>query len=688
MACRRFIGVFLLGVVWAGFPAVRAASGQNRAGRSVIQPPPDPTILVALPGAEHPLFWLTEGRSQGSSSSSPSSFDAGFYDLNLRVELSPNWLVGRVGVFGTATTTMSELTLDLDSAMRVDSVHSGAGERLTFSHQADGLVITLPSARAAGQPVGVTVFYQGLPEGGALGGFVFDDLANGSPVVWSLSEPYSARTWWPSQDHPSDKADSVWVTVDAPRPMTVGSNGLAEEVQDLPGDYRRFVWRHRYPIATYLVSVAIAEYDVHEQDYLRPPGLAAQLGPLTLPLIHYSYAGNGAFLGSHPQFGFQYITEILPVLEGWFGAYPFAREKYGHAQFTFGGAMEHQTLSSMTTNYRGTMAHELAHQWFGDMISPRTWPHLWLNEGFATYGELAYWKESEFEGVYDQIFDIYFNRALEASGTVVVQDTTDVLDMFAHSRVYSKGWMVLRMLEGLIGEEDFRQVLRSYAEDPALQHGTATTADFQRIAEEVSGIDLQRFFSQWLTNGTGHPVYEATWGYRAEAGAWHIDLTLTQTQSETQSNTPVFEMPVWLHVETRGGPEDLLVFNGARTQRYSLRTAAEPISLAVDPDRWILRGPDVKTTGVVQGEEFPRLPALSLYPNPAVDRLTLESSDPIPFLARVLDALGREVARVSMPAFGRVTIPLTGLASGVYAVQRLDPNSAQASTHLFLHRSR
>jgi aminopeptidase N len=688
MRGRRFIGALLLAAVWAGAPQARTANGQNRSRMSAIQPPSDPKELVAFPGAEHRAFGLPEGPFPRKYSVASSLFDAGFYDLNLRVELSPNWLTGRVGILGTAKSTMSELTLDLDSAMRVDSVHSDNGARLSFNHQADVLTITLPGARTAGQSVGVTVFYQGLPEEGGLGGFVFDELANGSPVVWSLSEPYSARTWWPSQDHPSDKADSVWVTVDVPRPLTVGSNGLAEEVQDLAGGFRRFTWRHRYPIATYLVSVAIAEYDVQEQEYLRPPRLATGLGPLTLPLVHYSYAGNGAFLGSHPQFGFQYITEILPVLESLFGAYPFAREKYGHAQFTAGGAMENQTLSSTTTNYRGTMAHELAHQWFGDMISPRTWPHLWLNEGFATYGELAYWKASEFGGVYDEIFDIYFDRALAASGTVVVQDTTDVLDMFAHSRVYSKGWMVLRMLEGLIGEEDFRKVLMSYAGDTALQHGTATTADLQRIAEGVSGIDLQRFFSQWLTNGTGHPIYEATWGSRAQAGAWAIDLTLTQTQTEPQSNTPVFEMPLWVHVETRDGPEDLLVFNGARTQRYSLRTAAEPVSLTVDPDRWILRGPEVKTTGVVQGEELPPLPALSLYPNPAIDRLTLESSDPLPLLARVLDALGREVARIRIPAGGTVTLSLAGLPAGVYAVQPLDSNSRRASTYLFLYQPR
>jgi aminopeptidase N len=628
--------------------------------------------LVALPGSDHPHRVPLRG---GSSVASPD-FDATYYDLQLRIELNPNNLVGTVRVQGVALATMTQLVLDFDDAMRVEGVLSSAGSSLSSSHQGSALTINLPAPVSPGERVDVTIYYEGLPVGTGLGGFVFDTLTNGKPAIWSLSEPYAARTWWPSRDHPSDKADSVDVAIEVPMPLTAASNGLLTGTETLSGGYRRFSFSHRYPIATYLVSVAAAEYDIDEHVYTRPPGLAHGLGDLELPLVHYSFAGNGAFIGSHPQYGFQYITDIFPVLEDWFGAYPFAREKYGHAQFTYGGAMEHQTLSSMTTTYQGTMAHELAHQWFGDSISPDAWPHLWLNEGFATFGELAYWKESQFEGVYEQIFDIYYDRALTAEGTLVVQDTTDVLDMFAHSRVYAKGWMVLRMLRGVVGEFAFREVIKAYAADPRYQYGTASTEDFQALIESVSGQDLQYFFDQWVSVGDGYPTYSAAWGKREAGTNWEVELTLDQATSGSWS---LFQMPVSIEVETSGGPQAFQIFNQWPSETVFFTVADEPTGITVDPDRWILRSPDVQVTSNEQSAELPAQSALVLYPNPTTDWLVVESTFPVQRRAELVDALGRVVSVHHLQS-GPNRLSVSDLPSGFYGLR---PESGK--TYTFLH---
>ncbi|MBO6574652.1 MAG: T9SS type A sorting domain-containing protein [Rhodothermales bacterium] len=621
---------------------------------------------VAWPAAEHKHAVRTSALP-GSRAS--TSFDAVHYGLDFEISLTPNYLLGVAVVTGRALDSMSELALDLDENMQVDSVTTAAGEHLTFSHADQTLRIQLATPAAAGEMVRVTVHYQGLPRESGLAGFVFTEVS-GNPAVWTLSEPYGARTWWPGRDHPSDKADSVSLAITVPKPMTAASNGLLIGTDDL-GDRRRFRWEHSYPIASYLVSIAAGVYDINYQIYDRPPDLAHDLGPLSLPMEHYSYAGNGAFEGNHPQFGFRFIQDIFPVMERWFGPYPFAREKYGHAQFTYGGAMEHQTLSSMTTNYQGTMAHELAHQWFGDKISPGSWRDLWLNEGFATFGELAYWKESAFPEVYQQVFDIYYNRALEAQGTLVVQDTVDVTGMFAHSRVYSKGWMVLRMLRGMLGEFQFAALMRAWADDPQAGFGVASTSDFQRVAETVSGLDLGTFFRQWVTEGTGFPVYAIRWGKRADVNGWVTEVTVEQTQPE-----PVFQMPLDLRVGSGSDSENVIVFNQSRLATYFVRTDFEPATVELDPERWVLRAPEVLVTGLESAPKPSEL--LSVYPNPARSRIHVHAAEPRSVI-ELVDGLGRVIRRERGNASGQVQLDVSGLPPGVYAVR------TSRGTRLFVH---
>lgn len=665
------IGLMAALALWFGLTPPAAAQSNRTLTGSAISPPTDVREVVALPGSDHPHRVFS---SVTHSVASPG-FDATYYDLQLRIELNPNNLVGTVRVRGIARIAMSQLVLDFESGMRVEGVLDETGQPLASSHQNNALSISLAGAAAAGDTVDVTIYYEGLPVAAGLAGFVFDTLQNGKPAIWSLSEPYSARTWWPSRDHPNDKADSVDVRIEVPQPLTAASNGLLQQVEDVSGGYRRFTFHHRYPIATYLVSVAVSEYDVDQQTYLRPPALAQDLGSLELPLIHYSFAGNGAFEGSHPQFGFKYITDIFPVLERWFGPYPFANEQYGHAQFTFGGAMEHQTLSSMTSTYQGTMAHELAHQWFGDSVSPESWRHLWLNEGFATFGELAYWAESGFPEVHDQVFDIYYKRALQAEGTLVLQDTTDVLEMFSHSRVYSKGWMVLRMLRGIVGEVPFRQILQAFAADPRFSYGNASTADFAALAETISGQSLGYFFEQWVTEGVGFPTYSATWGKRPAGSIWDVEVTLEQTGDGT------FQMPIWIEVQTSSEDQQFLVFNQLDRETFVFSVRGEPTGVSIDPDRWVLRSEEVVVTSLEPAAELPGARGLQLYPVPATGWISIESDHVGTISVELVDGLGRIVGHRTLHP-GTSRWPLDGLAAGLYGLR-----TEAGVTHTFILRN-
>ncbi|HKW15192.1 MAG TPA: M1 family metallopeptidase, partial [Candidatus Krumholzibacteria bacterium] len=502
-----------------------------------------------------------------------ANFDATFYHLDLNIPMVNDSIIGVVRVEGrVVNAALSQLTLDLAPSMHVTSVSAAAGGALAFSHPkgSAALHITLPGSQAVGTLVAVDIRYRGVPVETDFGNFTFGTKCrnNVPPCVdtmrlaWSLSEPYGSREWWPCKDHPSDKADSVRVTVTVPSIYRVGSNGLLVG-ETVNGPNTTYDWLSHYPIASYLVSVAVGEYLRYQDTYVRPASLEADYGPLSLPLDHLVYNDITHNLPS----GWALTADALEVEEGWFGPYPFANEKYGHSEFTFAGGMEHQTMTSIGSGSIAVVSHELGHQWYGDNISPKRWAHLWLNEGFATYAELLYWqaRESAFPGTYEAVRDAYYLNARKAVGTLVLQDTTSVQDMFDGNRVYAKGAMVLDMLRYVTGDVKFKQIMQKYATDPKVHYGTAVTADFQRVAETESGMDLDSFFHQWVTNGTGFPRYAADTSWKSAGGGnYNVTVTLQQQQTSSQSNINIFRMPVEIVVYTMSAADTIVEIHRER----------------------------------------------------------------------------------------------------------------------------
>jgi aminopeptidase N len=374
------------------------------------------------------------------------------------------------------------------------------------------------------------------------------------------------------------------------------------------------------------------------------------------------------------------VGDMIEVFEEWYGPYPFADEKYGHAETTFGGGMEHQTMSSMGASTVGLVSHELAHQWFGDEISPRTWPHLWLNEGFATFSELVYWEEraATYPGTYENYLTSRYNTAKSASGTLVLEDTTSVNYMFSYSRVYAKGAVVLNMLRYVIGDSLFKATLRTYAADAQVEYGVASTNDFKRVAETVSGIDLDSFFDQWVVTGTGYPTYQLNSFWQPSAGGYTVWASVLQTQVMPQSNVYAFEMPLVIAVQTTAGEERFLVYNDQRTQNYQLFVSSEPTTVTIDPDKAILRTDNV-ATGMADNTPLP-YPIRSLSPNPVSESMRLEFSVSGEVFLEVYDVAGRRVMdEVVFTSRGGVTVlDTSNLSSGVYFL-RTTTATAQAT---------
>ncbi|HEX5131107.1 MAG TPA: M1 family aminopeptidase [Candidatus Krumholzibacteria bacterium] len=613
--------------------------------------------------------------ARAAASAASANFDVTYYHLDLLPDLAADSIAGVVRVAGRATgSPLTILSLDLAASMHVTAVSLSDGTPLSFTHPAAVLNITLPAPVAVGAAVAVDVTYSGRPVVDGFGNFVFgkrtdqNGTPNVQPFAWSLSEPYGAREWWPCKDHPSDKADSVRVTVTVPDGFRVGSQGLLESETSALG-MTTYDWVSHYPISNYLISVAIGDYVRYQDTYVRPDTLATRYGALALPLDHLVYNDTNSQLPG----GWSDVGGMLTVFEDWFGPYPFANEKYGHAEFTFGGGMEHQTMSSMGTSAPGVVAHELAHQWYGDSISPQTWPHIWLNEGFATYAEYIYWTgcancDSLYPGVADAVLSARYTSALRATGTLVVADTSSVNNLFDPNRVYAKGSMVLHMLRYVVGDATFRDILEAWAAEPSVRYGVATTADFQRVAETISGLDLDTFFRQWVTEGTGYPSYRTSAQWEKQGNNYRVWVSVAQTQPPSQSNTPVFEMPLDILVTTTGGGETFRVMNDRKSQVFEVVVASQPSRVILDPDSWVLHAP-VDTVSTAKVPAYPAVLALS--PNPARNAVLVQFSPGGSGTTSldIFDVRGRRVHTQTAPAASGVafaTVDTSRLASGVY----------------------
>jgi aminopeptidase N len=418
------------------------------------------------------------------------------------------------------------------------------------------------------------IFYRGLPVPTGYGSFVFGTNIN-TPVIWTLSEPFGASDWFPCKNSPDDKADSSKMRIKCRNDFTAVSNGILESVTENTDSTKTYEWKCNYPIANYLISLAVTNYEVYKNYFKYTPADS-------MPVVHYIYPQNLNGLKSQ----LDRTVDMLEFFSSKFGLYPFINEKYGHVQFGEYGGMEHQTVASMGLFYDGIMAHELAHQWFGDKITCRNWQNIWLNEGFATYSEALYNEHLYGKLIYDDFISYKMLEAKRARSSIYVQNPTNINEIFDADRSYSKGCVVLHMLRGVTGDTVFFRVLRKYSSDTALAFKTAVTEDFQSNAESVYGSSLAYFFQEWIY-GENYPKYMINWSYiQDENNFYNVSFNLSQ---QSNSNPVFFTMPAEIKIKTEYGDTLINIFNNSQQQSYSFKVKGKPLSLTFDPGNKILK---------------------------------------------------------------------------------------------------
>jgi len=365
---------------------------------------------------------------------------------------------------------------------------------------------------------------------------------------------------------------------------------------------------------------------------------------------------------------------IIRLFENLFGEYPFYKEKYGHAQCNIGGGMEHQTMSFMGNFNRGLIAHELAHQWFGDKVTCASWKEIWLNEGFATYlaGLI-----NDF-GINENAWEVFKTQSmsdakLAKTGSVYVDDTTNVSRVFDYRLTYVKASLLLHMLRWKLGDSLFFEGIRNYLTDPSLMYSFSNTNLLKYHLENSSGLNLDEFFNDWFY-GEGYPNYEIQWQQNDDLS---VNVNIKQS---TESNTvEFFEMPIPIRFKS-STKDTILVFNNTfNNQNFTLPINFKVNNAEADPDKWIIA--DYKISNTLEFSNFDKL-LITQYPNPSSGILYFNINKKISIdKIRIINGFGKVIFETTYDTTptNSVYIDAILLENGVYYIQLEEPNRTSTS---------
>lgn len=587
---------------------------------------------------------------------SDTTIDVNFYHLDLTIAVDSPYIAGSVYIrLQPKQNNVNTLRLNLKSFMIVDSVTMDA---VSFSSLNDIVSVNLAHGFNIGNPVAIKIYYHGVPLlANATKGLRYATHGNNEPVIASLSTPFLSHYWWPCKDGPSDKADSVYVDITIKDSVINGfalsavSNGLLDGIDSSSGHWKTFKWKHRYPIVPYYVMAAISNYRTINQTY---SGVNSTF-PLTYYVFDASYTPALAGVAQMPA-AFDRYSQL-------FGDYPFKKEKYGMTELGYYGAIENQTntiTNNMGTSWYYTSVHELAHQWFGGMITCADWHHGWLNEGFASYSEALI---SEHLNGFASYKTYMTSFEWYSGGSVYLPQDTDAFNIF-QGIIYKKGAYVLHMLRGVLGDSVFFNCMKTYATSSLFKYKHATTEDFKQVCESVSGQNLQYFFDEWIYDKY-YPRYKYNF-YSRSSGA-STALTICQTQGPVNGWRPVFKMPLQIRFQFSTGSDTLItVMNDKLCQNYFFNFSDSVVSVSIDPDKWVLKGVVRDLTLDVSVKELSDLAGITIYPNPATDLITVVANPGLSGSAYTIsDVLGKQMLSGKL-ATGSSTIHLNSLPAGMY----------------------
>jgi hypothetical protein len=591
-----------------------------------------PSILALLM-----MSFIPEGISQTPPTLrnfAAAETDVHYQDMRVEIDPAVNKVAGVITFYFTSRVDqLNRFVVDYQDDLAIDFIRRGDTD-LSFSRSDNLITIELSKSLEIGEQDTLSISYQSE-------GTLRQEFHGSKPVISTDLE--LDKLWYPGKRDLTDKIDSVDVYVTTPPDQYAVGNGTLEGIEEINGKWIHH-WRHRHPIATtYLLELAISNYTIVQDSVLLQDGTM-------LPIYHYLYPESVGALSAE----LAATPDIMQFFEDRFGPYPFADEKYGHAQYTAGGALEVQTIPFMGFFNFDVIAHEMAHQWFGNSITFGSWTDIWLSEGMAEYLSglaIEALRPTAWAGVKTSKIN---SITSQPGGSVYVTDTTDLSVIFDGRLTYNKGFYLAHMLRWMVGDSAFFLACRNYLEE--FHEDFTRTSDFQRHLEDVSGKPLDGFFDDWFY-GEGYPSYTVSWEQVQDS----VILWIDQVQSDP--SVEYFEMPVPIAAYRFGIVADTVFHHTYEHQRFAMYVGTNQISqLLFDQEKWILsKGNKINkvNTGVAEIDTS----SVTIYPNPASDFIEITNAGD----AAEVEFVSSSGIRLFRKLIGtRVT--LNGLAPGFYAL--------------------
>ena len=536
------------------------------------------------------------------------------YDIHIELFPDSEYIEGHTAIqFLPNENIKNYLTFDF-AGLQVDSVTID-NAKYDYHLEGEQIIIDIQSEITAANTQLVQIFYKGKPEKG----LYFRKNSDKKQIIFTYSEPFDARYWFPCKDDPSDKALLDMIII-APDDYIVVSNGILKEKRVNGGGNTSWYWQENYPIASYLISFATGPYIVVEQTHTWKTK--------TMPLQYYVYVQDE----SKGISALSLTQDMLYFYNDFIGMYPFFNDKYAmiEAPFTEAAAMENQTATIMAEyiiDDESTIAHELAHQWWGNALTPESFDDIWLNEGFASYFDALFTEHKYGKEAFTDQMLFYRSRVFQDKSLQSPIYAPPAQYLFGRA-VYYKGAWVLHMLRNKVGGQNFQQISRSYYE--TFKYGNVTSDAFIEICESQSGQNLKGFFNQWLYYG-GMPIITGAWEQNGES----VNILLEQIQAE-----PIYALD--LDIKVQGISQDTLItLNFNLKSQYIYLSFAEPVvQVIIDPDNKLFIRNSSPIYIVPSQSKI-----VNIFPNPFNEQVTIryQLNRPQDIEIKIYNVLGEKI---------------------------------------------
>jgi aminopeptidase N len=463
-------------------------------------------------------------------------------------------------------------------------------------------------------------------------------------VSWTLSEPFSAYEWFPCKQSLTDKIDSVSVKITVPDSCMAGSNGLLQNITSLPNNQKCFYWKHLQPIDYYLISFSVANYTDYSF-YAHPKDADS--------ILIQNYVYPNALSKFKNQI--DNTADFIDYFSDIYSLYPFHKEKYGHCMAPISGGMEHQTMTTLGYFDDELVAHELAHQWWGNHVTCGSWSDIWLNEGFATYSEYLMLAKLFPGSEKAKLNNIHSSVLSVSNGSTWVKDSLNENSIFSRELVYNKGAAIIHTLRYIIqNDELFFQALRNFQSEFSFK--TAIAIDFKKSIEKTTGIDLTNYFNEWYY-GEGYPTYSAKIYQKSDNSS---ELIITQKTS-APNVTPLFTNPVDIRIRRTNNTDTIIriAINSNFQKNYFSKELGLKEVIDIDPINYIVNRVEQFTNNI---DTLPE--NILIFPNPTQDYISIELKNSVDAVAKILDMNGKIITEKSFSK--EIQLDLKNQSNGNY----------------------